>query len=134
MKILFLCVANSARSQMAEGLAKKLFGDQVEIESAGSNPSGRVHRLAIEALDEIGIDLSGHNSKSTDDLDRDFFNELDFVISLCAEEVCPIIRSGAKKIRWALPDPGSSLQNFREIRDEIQKRLEAFAKNELGIR
>lgn len=126
MKILFLCVANSARSQMAEALAKKIFGDKAEIESAGSNPSGKVHPLSIQVMSEIGINMSEHYSKSTDDLPRVFFNGLDFVISLCAEEVCPIIASKANKIRWALPDPGSSLEAFRDTRDEIHKRLEEF--------
>jgi arsenate reductase len=126
MKILFLCVANSARSQMAEALAKKIFGDKAEIESAGSNPSGKVHPLSIQVIHEIGIDMSDHYSKSVEDLSRSFFNDLDYVVSLCAEEVCPVIASKAKKLRWALPDPGSSIDSFRETRDEIQRRLEEF--------
>lgn len=126
MKILFLCVANSARSQMAEGLAKKILSPDFEIESAGSNPSGRVHRLAIQVMNEIGFDMSDHHSKSIDDLPKDFIAELDYVVSLCAEEVCPVVVSKAKKLRWALPDPGSSVDAFRSTRDEIQKRLEEF--------
>ncbi len=126
MKILFLCVANSARSQIAEGLAKKILDSSFEIESAGSNPSGRVHSLAVQVMNEIGIDMSDHHSKSVEDLSRDFFQGLDYVVSLCAEEVCPVIASKAKKLRWALPDPGSSIESFRETRDEIQKKLEEF--------
>jgi arsenate reductase len=124
--ILFLCVANSARSQMAEGLARQLAGGQVRIQSAGSAPS-RVNPLAIRAMAEIGIDLSTHASKSVDTVAP---ASVDTVITLCAEEVCPVFLGEAKRVRWALPDPAGAgatedeqLQAFRHVRDELRRRL-----------
>lgn len=139
MKILFMCVANSARSQLAEGLAKQIFGKSAEIESAGSKPS-RVNPLAIESMKEIGVDLTSHHSKSTDDLSPAFLDGLNYVITLCAEEVCPIIISKAKKLHWPLPDPAGheelsqdeKLALFRKTREEIQERLKTF-KSELKL-
>jgi arsenate reductase len=87
MKILFLCVENSARSQIAEGIAKKIFGNMADIQSAGSNPS-KVHPLAIEVMKEHGIDISGQKSKSIDKIDM---ADIDWVITLCAEEICPYL-------------------------------------------
>ncbi len=136
-RILFMCVANSARSQLAEGLARHLLGSKAFIESAGSQPS-RVNPLAVAALAEIGIDISGHRSKSVDDLDPAFVAELDCVITLCAEEVCPVILSKARKLHWPHPDPGKAgteaekLQSFREVRDAIRSKLEAL-RAELGL-
>ena len=131
MKILFLCVHNSARSQLAEGLARHLFGATAHVESAGSEPSGAVNPFAIEAMREVGIDISGHTSKSWDDLPPGFFNGLDYVITLCAEEICPSLAVKAKKLHWGLPDPGrmgrtdaERLEAFRATRDEIRGRLE----------
>ncbi|MES2768848.1 MAG: arsenate reductase ArsC [Bdellovibrionota bacterium] len=134
MKILFLCVANSARSQMAEGLAKHLFGSKVEVESAGSEPSGKVNPFAIQAMKEIGIDISGNRSKFWDSLSPKFFVSLDYVITLCAEEICPTLGSQkAQKLHWGMPDPASigdtdieKLQAFRKTRDEILKNLKNF--------
>lgn len=122
-----MCVANSARSQLAEGLAKSIFGPGAVIESAGSRPS-KVNPYAIQVMKEIGIDISDHTSKSTDDLLPSFLRELDYVITLCAEEVCPMVVSKAKKLHWPLPDPAGQprIQRFRDVRDEIQKRLEQF--------
>lgn len=135
MKILFLCVANSARSQMAEGLAKSILGEGVSVASAGSEPSGKVNPFAIEAMKEINIDLSTHHSKSWVDLPTAFFADLDYVVGLCAEEVCPQIASKAKRLQWTLPDPASAgttdaerLEAFRWTRDEITKRLHALKK------
>ena len=91
MNILFLCVANSARSQMAEGLAKSMLGTEHNIQSAGSIPSGEVHPNAVKAMDDLCIDIREQYSKSTEDLDEDFLSNLDYAITLCAEEVCPII-------------------------------------------
>jgi arsenate reductase (thioredoxin) len=133
MKILFMCVANSARSQLAEGLAKKVFGESAWIESAGSQPKW-VNAFAIKALGEVGIDISGNESKSTSDLNPEFLNGLDFVITLCAEEVCPVILApGAKRLHWPFPDPAGKggtddeqLARFREVRDGILKRLGMF--------
>lgn len=132
MKILFLCVANSARSQLAEGLAKTIFPD-AEIQSAGSNP-GKLNPYAITAMQEIGIDISRHYSKSVDELSPKFIVELDYVITLCAEEVCPLFISKAKKIHWPIPDPATELtlsekkilQRFRIARDDIFQKLKQF--------
>ena len=117
MNILFLCVGNSARSQMAEGLAKEMLGSKHSIKSAGSMPSGSVHPNAVLAMNEIGIDISDQYSKSIKDLDDDFMNNLDFVITLCAEEICPIINNDAKKIHWMNEDPDND--NFSEVQLKI---------------
>ena len=137
MKILFMCVANAARSQLAEGLAEDLFGDAAQIESAGSQPS-MVNPLAMEVMSEVGIDISGHSSKSVGDLPPSFVSGLDFVITLCAEEVCPVLISKAKKLHWPLEDPAGhdalsheeKLQLFRRTRDAIKARLVAFKKEQ----
>ena len=127
-----MCVANSARSQMAEGLARRLYGEQAEIESAGSMPS-KINPLAVKALHEKGIDISRHFSKSTDQLSPRFLVQLDYVITLCAEEVCPHLASPAVKLHWPLPDTAGmagteeeQLQRFREARDEIEAKLIKF--------
>lgn len=131
MKILFLCVANSARSQIAEGLAKSIFGNEAEIESAGSVPSGKVQPWAIEALKEDGIDISRNWSKSYDQISPKFIVTLDYVITLCAEEVCPTMVSKAKKLHWPIQDPASASEDmkpqaFRRARDEIRAKLIQF--------
>lgn len=139
MKILFMCVANSARSQLAEGLAKDIFGSTAEIQSAGSVPT-KVNSLAIEVLKEIGIDISHNYSKIADNLSPKFLVSLDYVITLCAEEVCPILVSKAKKLHWPLPDPAGhselsheeKLQLFRKTRDSIKEKLTDF-KRELNL-
>ena len=127
--LLFLCVANSARSQMAEGLARARFGDSVTVQSAGSEPS-RVNPLAIRALAEIGIDITHHRSKSVAEIDP---ATVDTVITLCAGEVCPVFLGKAKRMHWPLPDPAAvrgtgdeRLQRFREVRDEIARRIETL--------
>lgn len=130
-----MCVANSARSQLAEGLAKNIFKSSAEIQSAGSKPA-KVNPLAIKALKEINIDISKHYSKSTDNLSAEFLADLDYVITLCAEEVCPILISQAKKLHWPLPDPAShaeltdaeKLTLFRNTRDAISAKLVEFKK------
>ena len=130
--ILFLCVANSARSQMAEGLARHLFGDSVRVQSAGSAPS-RVNAYAVRAMAELGVDLETHSSKSVQAIDPD---SVDLVITLCAEEVCPVFLSSAPRMHWPLQDPDRKhedlsdeerLQHFRVARDQIRERLEVFA-------
>ncbi len=133
MNILFMCVANSARSQLAEGLARRMFGSAIKIESAGSKP-GKLNLLAVKAMAEIGEDISKHYSKSCDDLNPGFIRSLNYVITLCAEEVCPIVDSPAKKLHWPLPDPAKNegseedqLKRFRETRDALITRLEVFA-------
>lgn len=129
--ILFLCVANSARSQLAEGLAKSIFGSEAVIESAGSVPSGKVQPWAIKTLAEVGIDISKNWSKSIDQLPTGFLEKLDFVITLCAEEVCPILPSKAKKLHWPIPDPAKTDETlkevaFRDAREEIWLKLNRF--------
>ncbi|NQU61586.1 MAG: arsenate reductase ArsC [Rhodospirillales bacterium] len=127
-RYLFLCVANSARSQIAEGLARHLFGDQAEVQSAGSQPSV-VNPLAIEAMAEIGIDITGQTSKSVDTIDPE---TIDLVITLCAEEVCPVMPGRVKRLHWPIPDPAASgsLDGFRTARDEIKSRLESLSLDE----
>lgn len=133
--ILFLCVANSARSQMAEGLAKRVFRDAKVIQSAGSEPS-RVHPMAIEVMSEIGIDISAQRSKSVDAIEAD---SIGTVVTLCAEEVCPVYLGQARRLHWPIPDPaeekagltaGERRERFRAARDEIRGRLEELARNE----
>ncbi|MBI3544156.1 MAG: arsenate reductase ArsC [Deltaproteobacteria bacterium] len=138
MNILFMCVANSARSQLAEGLARHAFGPSAHVESAGSKPS-TLNPLAVAALAESGIDISRHRSKSVDELDSTFVARLDYVITLCAEEVCPVVLSKAKKLHWPFPDPAGKggsdeeqLARFREARDGIRARLVAFRDEVLG--
>ena len=124
--ILFLCVANSARSQMAEGLARVYFGERASIQSAGSVPT-TVNPLAIAALDERGIDISAQESTCVDLVDPD---TVDIVVTLCADEVCPAFLGEARRMHWPLPDPAAAtgavveqLRHFRAIRDEIEKHL-----------
>ena len=113
MNILFLCVGNSARSQIAEGLAREMFGTQHNIKSAGSNPEGIIHPYAVATMNDIGIDISNQYSKSIDDLDKDFLENLDYVITLCSEEFCPVFNSSAKRLHWANEDPDN--KNFSEM-------------------
>jgi arsenate reductase len=131
MTILFLCVANSARSQMAEGLARHLLGKQATVLSAGSQPS-RVNPYAITVMAELGIDISQHTSKSVDTIDP---ATIDIVITLCAEEVCPLMPGTTKRLHWPIADPASSYPaltpdelktRFRTARDQILKRLEVL--------
>ena len=136
MNILFLCVANSARSQMAEGLAKSMLGQGHNIQSAGSIPSGEVHPNAVIAMDEIGIDIREQYSKSIDDLDKDFLDNIDFVITLCAEEVCPVLNNNAKKLHWLNADPDNKnfstieLKNsFKTARENIFRLIKKFQFN-----
>jgi len=124
--ILFLCVANSARSQMAEGIARSLAPPEVMISSAGSSPAS-VRPQAIRVLKEIDIDISGHRSKGLESIDA---GSVDAVITLCAEEVCPVFLGKAHRVHWGLPDPAgvtgaeeTRLNAFRSVRDELLRRL-----------
>ena len=130
-RVLFLCVANSARSQMAEGLARHLLGDRVEVMSAGSEPT-RINPYAIEAMAEIGIDISRQRSKSIDDIDAASF---DMIVTLCAEEVCPVVPGRVKRLHWPIADPASKdlglapdemRTRFRTARDEMKGRIAEF--------
>lgn len=131
-RILFLCVANSARSQMAEGLARHLLGDGVEVMSAGSEPTA-INPFAIEAMAEIGIDISAQRAKSIDEMDVASF---DLIVTLCAEEVCPVVPGRVKRLHWPIGDPASrdpSLptnqlrDRFRAARDAVKSRIEDLA-------
>ncbi|HTZ96025.1 MAG TPA: arsenate reductase ArsC [Terriglobales bacterium] len=128
-KVLFLCTGNSARSQMAEGLLRAMAGDRFEVLSAGTNPGG-VNQLAIEAMQEIGIDISKHRSKNV----NEFLGQpIEYVVTVCdrAKESCPIFPGTYKFLSWSLDDPAAvtgtkeeKLQFFRRIRDEISRNIE----------
>jgi arsenate reductase len=127
--ILFLCVANSARSQLAEGIARSIAPASVGVWSAGSQPT-RVRPEAIAVLAEIGIDISRHRSKSVAEIPAE---KVDTVITLCGEEECPVFLGKARRLHWGLPDPagvgGSEsdrLDAFRRTRDELRRRLDVF--------
>ena len=129
-RVLILCTGNSARSQMAEGLLWEMGGDRFEVESAGVNPS-RVRPEAVEAMREVGIDISSHRSKSADEfVGQDF----DYIITVCdnARETCPVfVVSGAERIHHSFEDPpapgaadhDSTMAIFRRVRDEIREWL-----------
>ena len=134
--VLFLCVANSARSQMAEGIARFLAQPGVRVWSAGSRPT-RVRPAAIAALAEIGIDIARHRSKAVSEI---LAAEVDTVITLCGEEECPVFLGRARRLHWGLPDPagveGSEADRadaFRRTRDELRRRLAVvFARDAPG--
>ena len=118
---------------MAEGLARSMLGNEHNIHSAGSIPSGEVHPHAVIAMDEIGIDIRDQYSKSTDDLDKSFIDSLDFAITLCAEEVCPVIPHSAKSLHWMNEDPANVSYNstqlkmsFIKTRENLYKLLKKF--------
>lgn len=105
-----------------------MLGSSAKIESAGSLPSGQVQPWAVQVLKEINIDISTNTSKSIDDLPFEFLKNLDFVITLCAEEVCPVLPSKAQKLHWPISDPAhkpeaKKAQAFREARDSIKAKL-----------
>jgi arsenate reductase len=116
---------------MAEGLARKLFGSRIAVQSAGSEPS-KVNPYAIEVMQEVGVDLTSHHSKSVQTIDA---ASVRTVITLCAEEVCPVFLGKAQRLHWPIQDPASSdlsipreemLTRFRTARDQIQARLEVL--------
>ena len=131
-RVLILCTGNSARSQMAEGLLRHDAGDKFEVESAGVAPS-HVRPQAIEAMREIGIDISGHRSKSVGEFAG---REFDYVITVCAnaKEHCPVFPGKTRRIHWSFDDPAAAegdeaerLAVFRRVRDEIRERLREFS-------
>ena len=134
--VLFLCVANSARSQIAEGVARALAPAGTRVWSAGSRPT-RVRPEAIAVLREIGLDISSHRSKAVAEIPA---SEVDTVVTLCAEEECPLFLGPARRLHWGLPDPAAvtgseeeRLDAFRKTRDELRRRLEAlFASDQQG--
>lgn len=130
-RVLVLCTGNSARSQMAEGLLRHEGGPRYQVFSAGTHPSV-VNPLAIEAMQEVGIDISQHRSKSVTEFVKD---EFDYVITVCdnANESCPVLPGHAKRIHWSFDDPAMAegshderLSLFRRVRDEIASRLKEF--------
>jgi arsenate reductase len=130
-RVLILCTGNSARSQMAEGLLRRAGGDGFEVFSAGTEPSG-VNPLAVEAMREVGIDISTQRSKSVDEF---LGQEFDYVITVCdkANRNCPVFPGRTKRIHWSFDDPAEALGErserlavFRRVRDEIKERLRDF--------
>lgn len=125
--VVFLCVANSARSQMAEGLARDSAPDGWQVYSAGSRPT-RLNPFAATVLAEVDIDASDQHSKRMDDIP---LADADWVVTLCAEEECPVGFTRAQKLHWPLPDPAGAAPDeaearFREIRDQIKERIDRF--------
>ena len=119
-RVLFVCIHNSCRSQMAEGSARHLGGDGVEAHSAGSAPSGEVDAGAIETMKEIGIDISEHRSKSLDDIPQ---VEYDYVATMGCGDACPFVRAKRRE-DWGIVDPkGKSPEDYRVTRDEIERRV-----------
>ena len=130
-RVLILCTGNSARSQMAEGLLRHDAGDRFEVASAGTNP-GLVRPEAIEAMKEIGIDISSHRSKSIDEFAK---QEFDYVLTVCdqAKESCPIYPGHGRRLHHSFEDPAAvqgsyeeRLNSFRVIRDQIRSYLRGF--------
>jgi arsenate reductase (thioredoxin) len=129
-RVLFLCTHNSARSQMAEGLLRHLAGDRFEAYSAGTEAT-YVRPLAIRAMDEIGVDISGQESKM---LERYLRETFDYVITVCddANEACPFFPGAKNRLHWSLPDPSAAkgseevrLAVFRSVRDRMRNRMQA---------
>jgi arsenate reductase len=131
-RVLILCTGNSARSQMAEGLLRALGKDEIKVQSAGVAPSS-VRPEAIDAMREIGIDISNHRSKSVDEF---IGQQFDYIITVCdnAKEICPVFPNEAIRIHQSFEDPppetvgdyDSRLEIFRLVRDNLQKWLEEF--------
>jgi arsenate reductase len=136
-KVLFLCTHNSARSQMAEGLLRHLAGDRFEIMSAGIEAT-HVRPLTVRAMDEVGIDISGQESKT---LDRYVGEPFDYVITVCEEanEACPFFPGAAERLHWSLPDPAAAqgteeerLEVFRSVRDLLRDYIDGELVNGRG--
>jgi arsenate reductase len=130
-RVLFICTHNSARSQMAEGFLRSMAGDRLEVASAGTEQT-RVHPLAIAAMADVGVDISGHTSKT---LERFEHEPWDYVITVCskAAESCPVFAAPATHLAWDFEDPSKAagtederLEVFRKVRNEIRTRLEDF--------
>jgi arsenate reductase len=131
--ILILCTGNSCRSHLAEGLLRRALNDDFIVASAGSNPAGYVHPLAIKAMAEIGIDISAHRSKHM----NDFLDQyVETVITVCgnADQACPMFPGQLNRHHWGFDDPAHAtgseeeqMQVFRRVRDEIARVFEAYA-------
>ena len=121
-EVLFICVANSGRSVMAERIFNSLADGRHHACSAGSDPGSAAHPVVVEALEEIGLDSSDHLPRK---LDPDDVRAVDVVVSTCGEEACPVTPPGVKRIYWSVPDPKNlPLAEVRRIRDEISRRVE----------
>jgi len=137
-KVLFLCIHNSARSQMAEALVSAMCGGQFEAHSAGLEP-GRLNPLAVEVMLEIGIDISTHGTRSVQDVLRTG-RQFDYVITVCDEagaERCPLFPGGGTRLHWGFPDPsaftgtwGEKLEQARCVRDAIEERVASWCRAE----
>jgi arsenate reductase len=134
-RVLFLCTHNSARSQMAEGLLRAMAGDRFEVQSAGTERT-RVHPLAIQAMAERGIDISGHTSKLMTGLIQEPW---DHVVTVCddADERCPLLPGRVKRQHWSFDDPSRAagseadrLDKFRGVRDQIERQLRRWLSTE----
>jgi arsenate reductase len=122
-KIVFVCVENARRSQMAEGFANAFGQGKLKVYSAGSSPSSQIDPLVIEVMKEKGIDLSGKRPKGLNDLPP---VEMDYLVTMGCEETCPAVLA-KKIIEWEIPDPkGKSIDVFREVRDIIENRVKAL--------
>ena len=133
-KVLFVCTGNSARSQMAEGFARHYGQGRVEAHSAGMEPS-RLNPVAVRAMQEKGIDISGHRSKA---FDWDLARQMDVVVTVCghANESCPVLPPEVKRLHWPLEDPAAATgteaeisAKFREIRDQIDARVRVLLRD-----
>lgn len=136
-RILVLCTGNSARSQMGEGLFRHDGRGAYEVESAGTNP-GHVRPEAIAVMKELGIDISGHRSKSVNEFEGQTF---DYVVTVCnnARDNCPVFPAGTERIHWSFEDPAAvqgteeeRLAAFRRIRDQIRGRVVQFFQERTG--
>ncbi len=131
IKVLFLCTGNSCRSQMAEGLLRSLGGERFEVHSAGTEPK-YIHPMAIRAMAEVGVDISGQRSKPIDEfLDQEF----DYIITVCdrARDNCPTFPGDSRRIHWSFEDPAAAtgsdeqrMQLFRKVRGELSNRLKLW--------
>ena len=125
-KVLFVCVENSSRSQMAEGFAQAFGQGAVEAYSAGSKPSGKVNPLAIEVMREAGIDISGNLSKGFKELP---VNNFDYVVTLGCQDICPFFPAD-KHLEWQIDDPkDKNIEFFRKVRDDIGNKVKELIKS-----
>jgi arsenate reductase len=131
--VLILCTGNSCRSHLAEGILREAAGDLIDVQSAGSNPSGTVHPMAIAVMNEIGIDISGHRSKHMNEF---LTRNVTTVITVCgnADQACPMFPGQVNRHHWGFDDPAHAtgtdeekLAVFRRVRDEIRRVFEAYA-------
>jgi protein tyrosine phosphatase len=135
-RVLFLCTGNSARSQIAEGLVNHFLGDRWEAFSAGTHPTGYVHPLAVQAMAELGIDISGQRSKSVEEFRGQPF---DVVITLCdsAAQECPVWLGPGRAVHMGFPDPARAdgvmadrIDAFRQVRDAIREKVLRYLETE----